>query len=371
MISTARLPVGRSVFLTTDYGFDLYNDVVKSRASIHWNDTDVTFDLSRGQYLDDSVYLQTGTFGESRLEVGRILVLRAGGRAGLSHAKAPGDPDSESKAVDRTWGHAVGGGGIVLRPIPELAFVGNVDQGYRAPNLDDLTSRQQTGPGFQRENADLDPERSLTVEGGLRVRHPVVEIDGFVYRMWIADLIQRRPFDAMDCPQGDPGCDASRTRFQLQNAPGRAKLWGAEGAVLLFLPWDLFARTTVSYAFGNMPNPVDDPNEPEVPMSRVPPLNGTVEAGYRSARTGFHGVVALRWATLQDRLAPADRADPRIPTGGTPGFAVVDLRAGYRFDPFALVSLVFENVGDAAYRYHGSSVNGPGRSLSIHVELGF
>lgn len=371
VVSTARLAVGRGLHLSTDYGFDLYQDVVRSRASIHWNDTDITAELSRGQYLDRSIYLQTGTFGESRLEIGRRFELRAGGRVGLSHARAPGDPESESKSVRRTWGHVVGGGGLVVRPLRELAFVANVDQGYRAPNLDDLTSRQQTGPGFQRENADLDPERSTTVEGGIRVRHPVVEIDGFVYRMWIADLIQRRPFDATECPEGDPGCSASRTRFQLQNAPGRARLWGAEGAILLFLPWDLFARATVAYAFGEMPSPVDDPNEPTVPMSRVPPLNGTVEAGYRSAATGVYAAAALRWATLQDRLAPADRADPRIPTGGTPGFAVFDLRAGYRFDPYVVVGLVFENLADAAYRYHGSSVNGPGRSLSVHVELGF
>jgi len=371
VITTDERPLGRRLRLSTTYGADLYQDVIRSRASIHWSDTDITADLSRGQYLDGSLYLQMGTFGESRLHVGRVLMLRAGGRAGLTHARAEGDPDTESKAVRRTWGHAVGGGGFVVRPIPQLAVVGNLDQGYRAPNLDDLTSRQQTGPGFQRENADLRPERSLTLEGGVRVRHPVVEIDGFVYRLWVHDLIQRRPFDATDCPVGDPGCASSRTRFQLQNADGAAKLWGVEGALVTFLPWDLFARATVSYAFGDMPNPVEDPDEPTVPMSRVPPLNGTVEAGYRSRATGFHAVAALRWATLQDRLAPADRADPRIPTGGTPGYVVVDLRAGYRFDPYALVSLVFENVGDAAYRMHGSSVNGPGRSLIVHVELGF
>jgi iron complex outermembrane receptor protein/hemoglobin/transferrin/lactoferrin receptor protein len=104
-----------------------------------------------------------------------------------------------------------------------------------------------------------------------------------------------------------------------------------------------------------------------VPLSRVPPLHGTVEAtapwawGYASA--------ALRWAAPQDRLAPADLSDPRIPPGGTPGYAVVDLRAGARLDGHARVGVVLENVLDAAYRYHGSSINGPGRSALVWLEL--
>jgi iron complex outermembrane receptor protein/hemoglobin/transferrin/lactoferrin receptor protein len=31
---------------------------------------------------------------------------------------------------------------------------------------------------------------------------------------------------------------------------------------------------------------------------------------------------------------------------------------------------VFENVTDAAYRVHGSSINGPGRGLLLTLEMG-
>lgn len=79
---------------------------------------------------------------------------------------------------------------------------------------------------------------------------------------------------------------------------------------------------------------------------------------------------ALRWALAQDRLAPSDLSDARIPAGGTPGFAVFDLRAGYRWRPYLLMAAVLENVGDAGYRYHGSSVNGPGRGLRLFVQGG-
>jgi outer membrane receptor protein involved in Fe transport len=79
----------------------------------------------------------------------------------------------------------------------------------------------------------------------------------------------------------------------------------------------------------------------------------------------------MRWALLQDRLADSDVSDERIPRGGTPGFAVVDLRAGYRWQRNVIASVVAENVLDAPYRYHGSSVNGPGRGVIVDVEFGW
>jgi iron complex outermembrane receptor protein/hemoglobin/transferrin/lactoferrin receptor protein len=79
----------------------------------------------------------------------------------------------------------------------------------------------------------------------------------------------------------------------------------------------------------------------------------------------------VRWAGEQTRLAPQDRVDARIPRGGTPGYVAFDIRAGYRLDPYVLVAVVFENVGDAAYKHHGSSTNGPGRGLVAEVQFGF
>ena len=79
----------------------------------------------------------------------------------------------------------------------------------------------------------------------------------------------------------------------------------------------------------------------------------------------------MRWARKQTRLADQDLYDVRIPDGGTPGYVVVDLRTGYRLDPWLLVGLVFENVADTAYRVHGSAINGPGRGLLFEMQVGF
>lgn len=368
-IETRTLDVHPVVSLGARYGADGYLDFVASRAWIGFGTPESTVQRSRGQYVDGSRYLTSGVWIEGEMVAWEALRVRAGGRAALVDATSPADPDSGTEPVDRTWGAAVGNAGISWQAVPWLKLLANLDQGFRAPNLDDLTSRQVTGPGFQQENAGLEPERSLSFEGGLQIRHPWIELDAYGFRTSIADLIVRRSFDASECPPGDDACGATRTRFQLVNADDRAVIWGVDGGASLFFPADLFVRSTVSYAWGDADNPEPPPSRQ--PISRIPPLNGSVEAGWRSWRRGFYVVGAMRWATEQDRLSIADQADARIPAGGTPGYVVFDARAGYRWDPYVLVGLVFENIADAPYRAHGSAVNGAGRGLLVNLELGF
>lgn len=355
------------------YGADGYLDWLSSDASIRFDDTMISTDQSRGQYIDGSRYATTGAFAEGHAELAEAVRLRSGGRVAVVHASSPGDEESETSAVDQTWVSVVGMAGVAVDPVPWMTLGFNADQGFRAPNLDDLTSRQQTGPGFQFENADLEPERALTLEAGFGLDFGVLEFDAWAYRTRIRDLIGRVAVEVEDCPDETPQCGASQTRFQLDNFEGDARLWGAEGAILAHLPLGIWARTTLSFARGDRPNPFSAGNtsEPErLPISRVPPLNGTAELGWRS-RVGAYAAAGVRWARLQDRLAPQDVADSRIPIGGTPGYAVFDLRAGYRYDPYVSFALVFENLGDEPWRAHGSSVNGPGRSVRLEARFGF
>jgi outer membrane receptor protein involved in Fe transport len=355
------------------YGADLYYDRLDSRESLRFTDVDITVERPRGQYLDGAQYVSSGAWGEAHTELADSIRLRAGGRIAAIAAQADGEPMTESDPVSEQWFTAVGNAGIAADAVEWLTFVFNVDQGFRAPNLDDLTSRQQVGPGYQYENADLGPERSLSLETGILAQHPWFQVEAFGYRTAIRDLIQRTSREVAECPMGDPACGASQNRFQLVNLDGTAYVWGAEGGVRVYLPWDLGLRATVSYAWGQGTNPLAGrPFEPaRVPLSRVPPLNGIGEAGWRSRRWGVYVVGAVRWARAQTRLAPQDRVDARIPRGGTPGYAVFDLRAGYRWGDRILFSLVFENVADMAYRHHGSSTNGPGRGLVAELQFGF
>lgn len=355
------------------YGADLYYDHVDSGETLTFTDVGISTTRPRGQYLDGSQYVTSGTWAEAHAEFVEAIRVRGGGRMAVVAADADGEPETSSSAVEERWVAAVGNAGIAADPVPWLTFVLNLDQGFRAPNLDDLTSRQQVGPGFQYENAGLRPERSLSLEAGAVAGNRWFELEAFAYRTTIRDLIQRDSREADDCPMNEPQCVSSRNRWQLVNLEGGAVVLGAEGSLRVYLPLDFELRGTVSYARGEGPNPkLGQPMQPErVPLSRIPPLNGLGEAGWRSQRYGAYVVGVVRWARAQTRLAPQDGQDARIPIGGTPGYVVFDVRAGYELAPWVRAAAVLENLTDAPYRHHGSSVNGPGRGLLMELQFGF
>ena len=367
---TARL-LGRPARL--HLGVDSYFDRIASTGEIGFTDLGISRELSRGQYLDGSSYRYGGAFldGETLLP-GRV-VLRAGGRASWLAARAPGDPASGSRPVDRAWFPLVGHVGLEHRVRPWLGLHAQVDRSFRAPNLDDMTSRQQTGPGFQFENPELEPESALTTEVGVTLARHALEVDLWLFRMLLDGAVGKQPREASECPPETPACLSSWSRFQLVNAQATAEIRGVEASARLLLPGPVAVRGTFAWTWGDGPNLVEPPADPSlpyeerVPLSRIPPVNGTVEARWHH-RSGLALGAGVRWAQLADRLAIADRSDARIPDGGTPGFVVADLTASYRFGRRLIAALALENLLDAAYRQHGSSVNGPARGLVISVE---
>ncbi len=295
--------------------------------------------------------------------------MSSGVRGALVGARAPGDEASGSAPVDGNFGAVVARAGLDARLTEGWHLTLNVDQGFRAPNLDDLTARQQVGPGFQFENANLTPERSLTTEFGIRGGTEYLSLEAWAFYTRITDGIQRAVRESEDCPPSTPDCLASRDAFQLVNAAEPSRILGGEARVVLRLPYDITLRSTVSLLWGEGPS-LGDGGMDRVPLSRVPPPQGTFEATWRHRDTGVWAGAALRWATAQTRLAISDASDPRIPSGGTPGYAIFDLRLGWKIRPWLELGMVGENLGDAGYRIHGSSVLGAGRSIRAWLRLG-
>ena len=361
--------------LRARYGADVYADRVDSAAWTIFTDNEILVKSSRGQYIAGSSYTQGGAWADLEVALPSGFVLRGGGRFGLAIARAPSDPESGTLRVDHGWPIGVAHAGLEAQIAGPLRAIVHFDRSYRTPNLDDLTSRQQAGPGFQLENAALQPETANTFEAGLRLDLPFLEADAWVFRSNVEDAIVRvsRPISA--CPPKTSQCGASWARYQLANLDGDASITGFEVSARAFLPLGFEAKANIAYAHGESKNPQDRPADPRiafeetVPLSRIPPLNGTAEARWNSP-VGVYVGAGLRWALTQDRLAITDRSDARIPVGGTPGYTVIDLRAGYRFARNILVAVVLENAGDIPYRTHGSSINGPERGLLATLEGG-
>jgi hemoglobin/transferrin/lactoferrin receptor protein len=108
------------------------------------------------------------------------------------------------------------------------------------------------------------------------------------------------------------------------------------------------------------------------PVSRLMPTTVNFGIVWEHPSRRYWAEFAGTVAGAQDKLSAGDQADTqRIPPGGTPGYEVFHLRAGWRPMKELSISLALENITDADFRIHGSGLNEPGRNFIVAGELRF
>jgi hemoglobin/transferrin/lactoferrin receptor protein len=253
----------------------------------------------------------------------------------------------------------VGSGAAAFELAKPISAYGSVSQGFRAPNLDDLSTLGLFDFGVEVPAGELQPERSLSMEAGVRLREARFAMALAVFRTNLTNLIERKRVATPPITLPFPGED----RYYQRTNAGEAYVRGIEGEA----EWRIFATTTlfahVAYAFGQNTTVGE-------PMRRIPPLNGLLGVRY-SGSGGWWLQASVQAATLQDRLAAGDRDDHRIPPGGTPGWQVVDLFAGLPIGRRSTLSFGALNLFDQAYRTHGSGIDGYGRSAWVGIDARF
>lgn len=223
---------------------------------------------------------------------------------------------------------------------PSVNLVGGVAQGFRAPNMEDFFGRVDFSSEIP--NTRLEPEESLNWDIGLKYyrRHTTANI--YYYLGDYDKLITR--------VEVSPGVEQRRNI-------DKARIQGLEGS--LNHEFDRHWMLALNAAWTRGENKVS--NEP---LRRIPPLNGTFRLRY-TARPALWYEAATLLAAKQDRLSPGDVRDKRIPEGGTPGYAIFNLKLGYQAGKQQQLLVTLENLGDRKYKTHGSGLYAAGRSLAI------
>ena len=74
----------------------------------------------------------------------------------------------------------------------------------------------------------------------------------------------------------------------------------------------------------------------------------------------------------RDKLNTRDQRDTqRIPPGGTPGYAIFNMRYGLQLNEQMLLTASIENITDEEYRIHGSGQNEPGLNFILGASVKF
>lgn len=363
LVGTSMAALGNATVLLT-WGADYYHDQLSSEGWIEEISSETFTELTRqtadgeiasGNFPDGANADRAGLFLNAETSVTDWLRLTLGTRWSRFNNEADVGTQLGGFVVN-TSSDLTGQVGVVVAPAPAWRFAARLAEGFRAPNLYDLTRVGPVPGGVAMPNPDATPEKSLSGELSVRYQRNDVAFDVTGYYTRITDFMDRVPGEF----EGDTMFNGERV-FQGQNV-GTARLWGIEAQAAKALgPIQIDA--TLLYTFGEQ----EPPGGAVEPMSKIPPLSGHTSVRWTSPRHPVWVEYLLRWAARQDRLGTRDREDPRIPKpGGTPGFAVHGFRAGWTVADRLTLSAGLENVLDELYRNHASGVDSAGR----HVWLG-
>ncbi len=333
-------------------GMDVYQDAVGS-----WRrDTDLSSGSvtdKRGLYPDGAGAVSAAAFTQSSLTAGRLNV-DLGARYTYGRLTAR---DATFGDLHVTPQSLVGSAAAGVEIAPGWRLLGSLVQGFRAPNLDDLSTLGAFDYGIEVPSPGLDPERSLGVEVGLHVRRETASLSAAIHRTRLSDLIDRvsATLDGSEWYEGQ--------RVYRKSNVGAAYVQGAEVQAAWLVGHGVECFGHLTYTYGQQTTAGQ-------PMRRIPPLNGL--AGLRwTERRGTSVEASARFAAAQRRLSSGDRDDHRIPEGGTPGWQVIDVRVEVPVSAGLHVTGALQNLLNEAYRVHGSGIDGVGRSAWIGVRAGF
>lgn len=339
------------------YGVDYYLDSVDSSSTTNPVQGPVGDD-ARYQNLD--VYLQNRF---SWLERGELLL-------GVRHTEVDTrvrrvlDPlSSESFRIEEDWSATVASGGISWALSPDrMSVFANIAQGYRAPNLSDLTRFDSARTNeIEVPVPGLEEERFLSLETGLKINTERVDLQFAYFHTDIDDLITRVPTGEV--------LDGEFVVSKANVGDGVVKGMELSWQVALDAGTSLFGHAT--WMDGCLETyPTSNPVPASEPIDRLMPPSGAIGLRWSPdpGRLWLEGQLVA--AEGQRDLSTRDAQDTsRIPPGGTPGYAVVHLRGGFRFSSQLAITLGIENLTDRDYRIHGSGTNMPGRNLIMTLAM--
>ena len=351
-------------------GVEWYRDDVDSFLNRFADQTPA--DEIQGPVGDDATYDLGGLFAELAFEVLDATTLTAGARATYAAADANEvrDPVTDTRIeVEDDWAALTGSLRFETRLVENgastVALFGGVSQGFRAPNLSDLTRFDSARSNeFEIPSPGLDPERFLSYELGVKHATDDLSMQLAAFLTEGDDIIQRFPTGNVN---GSGEVEITKANV------GESRIGGVEMGAAYRLGSDWTAFGNIAWLDGQEDyiGALGDPVQRVAP-SRLMPLMG--QLGVRFAPEDQPFTLELRWIHSEDadRLSPRDEGDTtRIPPGGTPGYDVFNLSGVYRFAAGVTGQLAVENITDEDYRVHGSGQNRPGRNLLVGLRWSF
>ena len=348
------------------YGVDYYRDWVSSGSQRYRLNGTLHSQGVQGPVGDDSTYDLLGAFLNYEVDLGSRVHLFLGARETYARVDIGrfADP-STPQAVDSysdSWTNFSASGRIVVDLDKQDRFkvFGGIAQGFRAPNLSDL-SRLDTALSGETElpSPGLDPEQFINYEIGLKAETQHFSGSLSYFYTQIDDMIVRRPL-------------GGGTAIKANAGEGFIQGIELAGEVRFDDNWSVFGHVTWTEGEVDQYPRANDPTVRRESASRVVPWMGRAGVRWQSTDRRFWGEFVSLSHSQYDNLTSSDKRDTqRMPADGNPSFNILTVRGGWQITQNIGVTLALENLLDEEYRYAGSGSNEPGFGVVAGATIKF
>ncbi len=267
--------------------------------------------------------------------------------------------------ISQKNGGLTGSLGLVYLPKPDWKLNLMVSNGFRAPNVDDVSKVFDSEPGtVVVPNADLKPETSYNIEYGVSKRFSSnLKLEFVNYYSFLRNALVRRPFTFNG--QSQIIYDDVLSNVFAEVNVGRAFIWGFSINLAAEVYPGINLKSSLTYTDG------EDTIE-NLPLRHVTPYFG--ETSMTLVRNKLTSSLIFRYSggIDFDDLAPSEQNKPHLYTAdGALPWATVNINNSYKVNDKLTVNMNIENLLDTHYRPYSSGISAPGFNVILSVRATF
>ena len=357
------------------YGAEWHHEKLVSGGYKFDANSNRTTNLAQGPLAADALYDRFDTYFQYKHEFDSGWSVEPGIRYSVTKAdlrkfyEKNSDVSTLFAPEEKTYEEIIGSLRATKQINEEVFVFSGLSQGFRPPSLYDLTSTDETS-AVESPNTQLDPEKFLQAELGIRGEAGSWEWQTSSYYTWIKDMIVRSPIESGKSDVLKSNGDGLIQGVELELGYQWTPSWKSD---LLFSWMDgeveqmLYNNATGTVVInGHNYSPV------KRATTRLMPIQTKFSTQYKPAGSNWSSVLSFLAVSKADDLSLKDETDlTRIPSKGTPGYFLANIYGNYDISDSSSISLALENIGDVDYRVHGSGLNGAGRNFILSCSIIF
>ncbi|MBD3291207.1 TonB-dependent receptor [candidate division KSB1 bacterium] len=242
--------------------------------------------------------------------------------------------------------------GSLFRLTESVHLIANLGQAFKAPTLQERFFKGTAQVGYLYGNPDLESEKSLNIDAGMKWKFALLDGELNVFRNRIDNLIVMN------------SVSTRADTFRYDNV-GEAELYGGEFQTNIQLTKEFLIFANASVVRGT-------DVKTDSPLPKIPPLRGLLGMRYENQNGDYWLELSGRFVDEQNRVA-----DNELKTAG---YNLFDISTGIDIGEFfeskypVFLTCNIRNVFDVSYRDHLSYVtwwDAPGRNIIVGLRSSF